>query len=229
MNNNSTSALTNNSSNRADNDSASTRRSNDKTDSPKREAVDRFSQLIENKGEKAELKTMFANQELGKEKKEHAALATEQAVTGKGALHGQTEEKGTEKFSKDMFATQSNEAAAMMFQAQLMASHPAPVTSGHVQVNPNAFADMIEKHVKQLAATEGVNEKDQKVLLRMSDMTLPGTDFLLTRNEDGSWLLRADVMSRSSYDAITRAAPQLAKRFAEKNLGELEISPHFLG
>lgn len=59
----------------------------------------------------------------------------------------------------------------------------------------------------------------------MSDATLPGTDLLLSREADG-WVLRADVRSRGSYDAIRDAAPELAKRFAERKLGALRVEPH---
>ena len=51
----------------------------------------------------------------------------------------------------------------------------------------------------------------ETLLLRMADATLPGTDLLLSRTPDG-WVLRADVRSRSSYDAIREAAPALARR-----------------
>src|SRR3546814_5702568 len=64
--------------------------------------------------------------------------------------------------------------------------------------------------------------------LRMADATLPGTDLLLSRTPEG-WVLRADVRSRSSFDAIREAAPELARRFAERNLGTLSIDPHFHG
>ena len=66
------------------------------------------------------------------------------------------------------------------------------------------------------------------LLLRMADATLPGTDLLLSRTPEG-WVLRADVRSRSSFDAIREAAPALARRFAERNLGTLSIDPHFHG
>src|SRR3546814_14098982 len=69
---------------------------------------------------------------------------------------------------------------------------------------------------------------DGRVLLRMADATLPGTDLLLSRTSEG-WVLRADVRSRSSFDAIREAAPALARRFAERNLGTLSTDPHFHG
>jgi hypothetical protein len=82
--------------------------------------------------------------------------------------------------------------------------------------------------VRQLAVGEGGADGDGKVLLRLADSTLPGTDLLLSRTADG-WLLRADVRSRYSFDAIRDAAPRLAERFADRDLGTLTIEPHFHG
>jgi hypothetical protein len=89
------------------------------------------------------------------------------------------------------------------------------------------FAELIERHVRQLAVSGG-DDGDGKVLLRLADSTLPGTDLLLSRTADG-WLLRADVRSRYSFDAILDAAPELTRRFADRNLGTLSIDPHFHG
>ena len=92
------------------------------------------------------------------------------------------------------------------------------------------MAELIERHVRRFAAGGSATgaDGDGRVLLRMSDDTLPGTDLLLSREGSG-WVLRADVRSRDSYDAIREAAPGLAKRFAERNLGELRVEPHFHG
>lgn len=120
--------------------------------------------------------------------------------------------------------------ASALFQAQMALRDGAmPTQAPPPAANPQAFVDLIERHVRQLAVGDGVaRDGDGQVLLRMADATLPGTDLLLTRNGDG-WTLRADVRSRSSFDAIREAAPELAKRFAERNLGTLEIDPHFHG
>lgn len=106
-------------------------------------------------------------------------------------------------------------------RAEAPAAMPAPVGAG------NAVVELIERHVRQLAVAGGTAEArgDGQVLLRMSDATLPGTDLLLAREGDG-WVLRADVRSRASYDAIREAAPELARRFAERNLGALRVEPH---
>src|SRR3546814_7306365 len=97
-----------------------------------------------------------------------------------------------------------------------------PQATTPTPLNPNAFADMVERHLKQMATDRGAaaDAGDGRVLLRMADATLPGTDLLLSRTSEG-WVLRADVRSRSSFDAIRDAAPALARRFAERNLGTL--------
>jgi hypothetical protein len=121
--------------------------------------------------------------------------------------------------------------ASALFQAQMALRDGAMPTQAPPPANPQAFADLIERHVRQLAVDDAVARGDSgQVLLRMADATLPGTDLLLSRNSNGDgWTLRADVRSRSSFDAIREAAPDLARRFAERNLGTLEIDPHFHG
>lgn len=119
---------------------------------------------------------------------------------------------------------------AQLWQAQhalrgdAPAAMPAPVGAS------NAVVELIERHVRQLAVagTAGEADGDGQVLLRMADATLPGTDLLLARESDG-WVLRAEVRSRESYDAIREAAPELMKRFAERNLGTLRVDPAFHG
>ncbi len=119
---------------------------------------------------------------------------------------------------------------AALYQAQMAMRDGLPQAAAPTPLNPNAFADMVERHLKQMAADRGAagGDGEGRVLLRMADATLPGTDLLLSRTPEG-WMLRADVRSRSSFDAIREAAPELARRFAERNLGTLSIDPHFHG
>jgi hypothetical protein len=119
-------------------------------------------------------------------------------------------------------------AAMLQAQASLrdggMAAQAAPPTA-----NAHAFFDLVERHVRQMAVgAPGHAGEDGQVLLRMSDATLPGTDLMLSKGPEG-WVLRADVRSRTSYDAIREAAPELARRFADRNLGQLVVDPHFNG
>lgn len=119
---------------------------------------------------------------------------------------------------------------ALLWQAQNALRGDAPQAVPAPVGASNAVMDMIERHVRQLAIGDGTRDAagDGQVLLRMSDATLPGTDLLLTRVNDG-WVLRADVRSRASYDAIREAGPELARRFAERNLGTLHVESHYQG
>ncbi|MBB6600456.1 hypothetical protein [Luteimonas sp. MC1825] len=119
---------------------------------------------------------------------------------------------------------------ALLWQAQNALRGEAPQAMPAPVGASNAVMDMIERHVRQLAIGDGTRDAagDGQVLLRMSDATLPGTDLLLTRVNDG-WVLRADVRSRASHDAIREAGPELARRFAERNLGTLRVESHYTG
>lgn len=206
---------------------------------PKEAEVDRFRGLMQSRGDGRLAEQKFdengrplrsaaemVNGENSAEAESSQAVATSDAVkrrsdtdsdadTGAGAGDGM----------------KPSELAAL-YQAQLLAREaPAamPAAAAPAAPNPQALADMLEKHVRQLAvSTGGTRSEDGQVLLRLSDSTLPGTDLLLSRTETG-WRLRADVRSRGSFDAIQEAAPDLAKRFAARDLGTLEIDPHFNG
>ena len=119
---------------------------------------------------------------------------------------------------------------ALLWQAQHALRGDAPAAMPAAVGASNAVVELIERHVRQLAVADGTRDPggDGQVLLRMADATLPGTDLLLSREGDG-WVLRADVRSRASYDAIREAAPELAKRFADRSLGALRVEPRFQG
>lgn len=120
--------------------------------------------------------------------------------------------------------------SAAMLQAQMALRDGAPAAAPAAAAsNAGQLFDMMEKHVRQMAVHDARDPGgDGQVLLRMADATLPGTDLLLSKSADG-WVLRADSRSRDSFDAIREAGPQLARRFAEHNLGTLTIDPHYHG
>lgn len=199
-----------------------------KRDPPPKEAVDRFQQVLQGKQEaKDEFLSARAKGagELSGQQRAEAEAAARQAAT-QDAVEAARQAPGDGEQS--MQTLDPAEVLAMM-QAQSAlrdGAHAAPVAA---PVNTSAFADLVERHVRQLAVGDGVaSDDDGQVLLRMADSTLPGTDLLLSKTADG-WLLRADVRSRGSYDAIREAAPELARRFAERDLGRLEIDPQFHG
>ncbi len=211
-----------------------------------REAVDDFQRLLQGKREQRlprDPRPARAQADEGKplqETQRHAGEDTaaqrrdEEAVAGRPrvAEHDRGQEDDPLRRRDDSGTSTSPPPqldAAALYQAQAAMRDGLPAPSAPVPLNPNAFADMVERHLKQLAADRGAaGGGDGHVLLRMADATLPGTDLLLSRTEQG-WMLRADVRSRSSFDAIRQAAPALARRFAERNLGVLEVDPHFHG
>ena len=157
--------------------------------------------------------------ELAGQQREEAQAAARQAVTAEAVDAGRQPADDLAELLAMMQAQTALRDGAHMAQAP---AAPAPA-------NPAAFAELVERHVRQLAVGgNDVDERDGQVLLRMADATLPGTDLMLSKTADG-WMLRADVRSRDSYDAIREAAPELARRFAERNLGVLEIDSQFHG
>ena len=207
------------------------RASNDKQDTrPRdpvpREKIDKFHRLMEEKQEQGKKPPLQASKHDGM----HTEQPTDEAVAGRQSVYERREDdpllRRRDEPGLSSSSLQSADASAL-YQAQAAIRDGLP-QSAPAPLNPNAFADMVERHLKQLAADRGSANGDGKVLLRMADATLPGTDLLLSRTPEG-WLLRADVRSRSSFDAIRQAAPALAKRFAERNLGTLSFDPHFHG
>lgn len=154
-----------------------------------------------------------------------AQTATEQAVrfdSGDQRHSGGWQADGSELQSAEIAALQQAHVAVRETAAM-------PAAAPTAQFNPRALADMLERHVRQFAVGSGARAGENgEVLLRLNDRTLPGTDLLLTRTENG-WLLRADVRSRSSYEAIEQSASRLTERFASRQLGTLEVSPHYVG
>ena len=217
---------------RADND----RPADKPRDTPPKEQVDRFRQLMQHGRQDGraglqEKQDGRGAQDVGR----HAASAAGRQSGHEAAVHGpQGQRDSRDGADNNGMGANSLEAADVlaMMQAQAAlrdgaalapAQAPAPMASSR------SLAEMLERHVRKLAVDDAASaDGDGHVLLRMSDATLPGTDLLLSRTADG-WHLRADVRSRGSYDAIREAAPALAKRFAEQNLGRLEIDPHFNG
>ncbi|MCW5580684.1 MAG: hypothetical protein KIS72_05035 [Luteimonas sp.] len=203
-------------------------------DTPPKEQVDRFRQLMQPGRQDARTglqeKEARGVQDIGR----HAANATRRHA-GETVLHGPQEQRGSQDGADNNgMGANSLEAADVlaMMQAQAAlrdATALAPTQAPPPMASSRTLADMLERHVRQLAVDGAAStDGDGHVLLRMSDATLPGTDLLLSRTADG-WHLRADVRSRGSYDAIREAAPALARRFAEHDLGRLEIDPHFNG
>ena len=213
---------------------------------PSAEAVDRFRAAMEKHGDplaRQQAARQLAGQQQVPQAKtseagKHAQEARQEALRGdRGSLEQSAATSIRERVDrKDESSRHSSSRQdgtldmASMWQAQMaLRNDGAPAPTAPTPVNTQAFAELIQRHVRQMAASDSATrEGDGQVLLRMSDATLPGTDLLLSRTADG-WRLRSDSRSRSSHDAICQAAPELAKRFADNDLGVLEVDPHFNG
>ena len=203
------------------------------------EHVDRFQQLMQHarghgeagKDELQDLRTLQDARGIGEQARADAR-ASEDGVAAVGGDRGQGGGSGDRRDDAGLSReTLERSDVLALFQAQAglrgdAAALPVPVAAP--AANAQAMFDLVERHVRQMAVAGSghAGDDDGQVLLRLSDTTLPGTDLLLTRTADG-WSLRADVRSRDSFDAIREAAPELARRFAERNLGTLEIDPHY--
>ena len=165
--------------------------------------------------------------QLGQQERADAQAAARHAVTAEAVEAGR-QPGGDIDYMKQSNMDPAEVLAMLQAQTVLRDGGAAAPVSAPLPANPAAFADLVERHVRQLAVAGGdtAGDRDGQVLLRMADATLPGTDLLLSKTADG-WLLRADIRSRDSFDAIQEAAPELAKRFSERNLGTLEIDPRF--
>lgn len=211
------------------------------------EQVDRFRTLMEKKetagqaprdpasaaeAQTAEAQMADARHATQAADEQASAQAANDAGAAREMLSGDVEDRASRR-GDDLGLSAGSQPpadASAAWQAQMAlrdGSMPPPAVP--TPVNTQAFAELIQRHVQQLAASDGaLRDGDGQVLLRMADATLPGTDLLLSRSGDG-WLLRADVRSRDSFDAIRQAAPELSRRFADSNLGALSIEPHFHG
>lgn len=202
---------------------------------PKTELVDRFRTLMQTRADGKEQRqdARLQGREMADAARADAQGAPErsQAATD-GAIHRKHDDGSDAGGNQSGETLKPAELAALM-QAQILTQHaPTALPAAAPQAahtNPQALADMLERHVRQLAVgSDGTRAEQGQVLLRLNDATLPGTDLLLSKTDTG-WRLRADVRSRGSFDAIQQAAPQLAERFAARNLGVLEVDPHYHG
>ena len=199
---------------RSDND----RPAEARREAPPKEAVDRFRQLMQHGRQEEGRSGLQEKQErglhgAGRAVADPAARQEGQDVALRG-LHGQRgTQDGTDNNGMGANSLEASDVLAMM-QAQAAlrdGAAMAPTQAPAPMASSRSLADMLERHVRQLAVDAAT-----------------ATDLMLSKTADG-WLLRADVRSRGSYDAIREAGPQLAQRFAEQNLGKLEIDPHFNG
>jgi len=87
------------------------------------------------------------------------------------------------------------------------------------------LADMIERHVRQMlvdVSSASAQGEGGQLMLRMSDDTLPATDLMLSRTEQG-WSLSTESADAGTAAMIREAAPALVDRFEAMRLGALEV------
>ena len=87
------------------------------------------------------------------------------------------------------------------------------------------LADMIERHVRQMlvdVSSASARGEGGQLMLRMSDDTLPATDLMLSRTEQG-WSLSTESADAGTAAMIREAAPALVARFEAMRLGALEV------
>lgn len=190
-----------------------------------KESVQRFRQVMQEARE--EFAGAKGKGEQGSQKLAEAEVAARQ-MASQDAIEASRQLTGDSEAFQQMKTDPAEMLAMMQVQSALRdGGHAAQAPP--TMANPAAFSELLERHVRQLAVGGNTaSDRDGQVLLRLADATLPGTDLMLTKTADG-WVLRADVRSRDSYDAIQDAAPELARRFAERNLGSLEIASEFHG
>lgn len=207
---------------------------------PPREHSDRFDKLMQERaGERSGLQGKGAQdgKSEGMARSEQSQqMASAQRAGDQGqqvaALQEQTGRQGQGQQQGDgQQGTLLTGEMAGLLHAQQMVHHAVTQPASAAQAaafNPQAFSEMVEKHVKQLAVSQD-NVRDGQVLLRMDDRTLPATNLLLSRNPQGGWTLKADTTSRESFNAISRAIPSLSRRFSEAGLGQIEVDSEFNG
>lgn len=212
-------------------------------EAPPREQVDRFQSALHNKGlpGKGELKDPRQEMKESKGLAEHARGegSSGQATTDNSQRVGGVDQRDSgghhshqqDKSGFELKQTAESVAMLQVHQAIHINNMAMPISNQQAGAfNTQAFSEMVEKHVRQLAISKDIKAGDDgKILLRMNDSTLPGTDLLLSRSPEGRWTLQADTTSRDSYQAINRAVPSLARRFSEAGLGEINIDAQFSG
>lgn len=110
-----------------------------------------------------------------------------------------------------------------LLQSQRLAFEPAAPVAPPMPMASPGLADLIERHVRQLLVSDSSSASgDMRVMLRLSDSLLPGTDLTLTRGDSG-WVLRADVTDVQSREALDRCSSELVARFEKNGLGTITI------
>src|SRR3546814_16365206 len=89
---------------------------------------------------------------------------------------------------------------AALYQAQMAMRDGLPQATTPTPLNPNAFADRVERHFKQMATARraAADAGAGPVQLRIAEASPPRPD-LLPSCPSEAWVLRAALRSRSQY------------------------------
>ncbi|HNR90875.1 MAG TPA: type III secretion HpaP family protein [Dokdonella sp.] len=110
-----------------------------------------------------------------------------------------------------------------LLHSHRLAFEPSPPVAPSLPPAAPGLTDLIERHVRRLLVSDSTAARgDARVMLRLSDSLLPGTDLTLTRSESG-WVLRAEVNDAGSREALERCSDELVARFAKGGLGAIKL------
>lgn len=217
------------------------------------ENAQRFRKLLDGKGGKDDAQAEGVDDSQGQDATDAAGAAAKKfaleqqnalrdmlqrqldAASGKAAVLARDDSEGDGGESKDSHDGDPGSAnLGLQIQqqnvqaAQFNAQQPDGVAAQST-FTP-ALAELIERHVKQLLvpdATSQSSAQSREIMISLKDGLLPNTELWLSRTPTG-WRLRADTRSTDAYRSLVDGAPQLIKRFADSQLGELEVDPALL-
>lgn len=148
-----------------------------------------------------------------------------------GAKEPQVQEEAERPLPGDTSRNQAGDLPATGHAAADNATAPGGLHSAAasdpgraVPTNP-AVVELIEKHVRQLLASEGASrgEAGSFVMLKLDQDVLPDTHLRLEKTTNG-WRIEADTTDHSAMAVINEHTGMLQDRFRQAGLGDLEVA-----
>lgn len=161
---------------------------------------------------------------------DEALLSEEFEPPARAASPGRQDTGGTSRREPDEMSNDTPESPVLTVGALAGHSghvaHAAAATEhggqGAPSFHPAVFAQLLEKHVRQLLVSSPDTGQPTQVMLSFSDEALPGTQITLAQTEKG-WALKSQTSSDNAYRTMQSLAPQLKERFAQRGLGQLQL------
>lgn len=140
------------------------------------------------------------------------------------SLAQESGEAGREPGDAPIAPASAAELAALWAAQRSSASAPTPQVAAHAAAAlPRAtFAELVEKHVRQLLVSAPTSDGEARVLLRLDEASLPDTDLWLSQT-GGRWTLHAETSRADSHALLEACAPMLVQRFADGALGAIDV------